>query len=121
MESLILTLRGIERSGALDTRIREIFERLQRCNDRLISCHVTLVRDPAGDPAAVEAKIHLSVPGAQIHADSLDCRGEPHTDVFSALRDAYDSARRQLRDLKRDGTRSSFVDAVRKFTSRRTT
>lgn len=121
MESLILTLRGIERSGALDARIRDMFERLQRCDDRLTSCHVTLMRDPAANPAAVEARIHLSVPGAQIHADSLGSQGAPHTDVFSALRDAYDSARRQLRDLKRDGTRSSLVDAVRKFTSRRRT
>jgi hypothetical protein len=62
--------------------------------------------EPVG---SVAAKIHVSVPGAQIHADSVNRDGVGHTDVFLALRDAYDSARRQLRDLQRDGRSGSVV------------
>lgn len=119
MESLILTLRGVERSGALESRVREMHQRLQRLNDRMTLCHVTIVRESAANPDAVVAKIHLSVPGAQIHAESGEAHGHAHTDVFLALRDAYDSARRQLRDLKRDSLKSSLIGAVRKLKPRR--
>ena len=97
-----------ERSGALESRVRELCERLRRCNDRITQCHVTVVGDPGSYSGGVEVRIHLSLPDAQIHADSLG--GAPHTDVFGALRDAYDSARDQLRNLKRDSSRSSLVN-----------
>jgi ribosome-associated translation inhibitor RaiA len=119
MGSLILTLRGVERSGALESRVREIHERLQRCNERMTLCHVTIVRDAAQSPQLVQAKIHVSVPGAQIHADSGDHPAAAHSDVFAALRDAYSSARRQLRDIAKEGAKSSLVETVKKLTGRR--
>jgi len=112
MQSLILTFRGIERSGAVETRIREIGERLRRCNERITFCHVTVMGGLKESVETVAVKIHVSVPGAQIHADSVNPDGAGHTDVFLALRDAYDSARRQLQDLQRDGRRSKLVSAA---------
>ena len=108
--ALTLTCRRCERSGALEARVREFGERLRRCNDRIRQCHVIVLgaAEHLGGDGSVEVKIHLSLPGAQIHADSLDI-GTAHTDVFIALRDAYDSARSQLRDLQRDSGSSSLV------------
>lgn len=123
MQSLIFTLRGIQRTAALEARVREIGDRLRRCNERISQCHVTVLGGeevpvflssamPDG-PAGVAAKIHLSLPGAQIHADSIRWNGVRHTDVYLALREAYDGARQQLRDLHRDGPGSSLVKAAR--------
>jgi ribosome-associated translation inhibitor RaiA len=119
MQSLMVTFRGVERSGAVETRIREIGERLRRCHDRITHCHVSVVGglDESGDTVA--AKIHVSVPGAQIHAESINPRDVGNTDVFRALRGAFDNARRQLRDLQRDARTSRLAGASAGVAGRR--
>jgi hypothetical protein len=110
--SSVVTFRGIERSGAVEARIREIGERLQRCHDRITYCHISVLGGLGESGEAVAAKIHVSVPGAQIHADSLTPNGAGNTDIFRALGSAYDNARRQLRDLQRDGRTSRLAGAT---------
>jgi putative sigma-54 modulation protein len=116
---LTFTFCRIARSGALEARIRETAEGLRRCDDRIAHCHIILISlaeegVPAGgvNQASVTVKIHVSVPCAQIHADSTGRDGKRHTDVFLALRDAYESARRQLRDLQRDGGKARLFSGV---------
>jgi hypothetical protein len=121
MEFLAFTLRGLERSGALEARIRDLGDRLRRCDRRITLCHVTVERTggeaqaaAAGAPesgAGVTARIRVSVPGAEIHADGVAANGTRHADAFLALRDAYESARRQLRELQREGRRTSLLRA----------
>ena len=119
MHSIIISFQGIERSGALEARMRELAERLRRCNERITLCRVTVAGrqghhgTPGHPGGVVEARIHLSVPGAQIHADSGRVDGVPLTDPYRALRAAYDNARRQMLDLERDGRSSSLVSAAR--------
>jgi Sigma 54 modulation protein / S30EA ribosomal protein len=110
--TLTLTFRHIERSGALEARAREFGERLRRSHDRISHCHITVLGEAQDGGLGVVVKIHVSVPGAQIHADGVAPDGAQHQDVFLALRDAYESARRQLMDLRRDGTRSSLVSGA---------
>ncbi|MGO9515260.1 MAG: HPF/RaiA family ribosome-associated protein [Steroidobacteraceae bacterium] len=105
-----LTFRHIERSGALEARVREMGERLRRYHAGITQCRVTVDGDGA-DGAPYAVKIHLSVPVAQIHADSTHRNGAGHADVYAALRDAYMSARRQLQDLQRDCKSSLLGDA----------
>jgi len=105
-----LTFRHIERSGALEARVREIGERLRRRHESITQCRVT-VEGNRGDGAPYVVKIHLSVPGAQIHADSTYQNGAGHADVYLALRAAYASARGQLQDLQRDCKSSLLADA----------
>jgi len=110
--TLTLTFRHIERSGALEARAREFGERLRRSHDRISHCHITVLGESGDGGFAIGVKIHVSVPGAQIHADGVAPDGAQPQDVFIALRDAYESARRQLLDLRRDGTRSSLVSGA---------
>jgi hypothetical protein len=67
-------------------------------------CHMTLEgpnsRRDGGAPYLV--KIDLTVPGAQIHADSLHVDGAGHKDIYLALRDAFNNAKRQLQALHRN-------------------
>jgi hypothetical protein len=60
-----------------------------------------------GGGAPYLVKIDLTVPGAQIHADSLHVDGAGHKDIYLALRDAFNNAKRQLQTLDRDRFRST--------------
>ena len=99
-----ITFRHIDHSGALEDRARKLGSRLGRFSERIMHCHMTLVgpgnRRDGGAPYIV--KIDLTVPGAQIHADSLHIDGAGHKDIYLALRDAFNNAKRQLQDLHRD-------------------
>ena len=104
-----ITFRHIDHSGALEDRARKLGSRLERFGKRIMQCHMTLegpgsCRD-GGAPYVV--KIDLAVPGAQIHADSLHVDGAGHEDIYLALRDAFNNAKRQLQDLHRDEFRSA--------------
>ena len=104
MTLLTLTFRHVPRTAALEARVRESVQRLERVNDRIAQCHLTLEgpEQPADAAGRYAVRIELSVPGAQIHADSLQQSGEPPHDVFSALREAFDNAKRQLQSLRWD-------------------
>ncbi len=110
-----LTFQHIERTGALEARMREVAERLRRHHDDITHCHITVEDrlDDAPGMAPYAAKIHLSLPGAQIHADSIGPSGEGHEDVNAALRAAYAAVSRQLQGLKLDRGKSSLIDGVR--------
>jgi ribosome-associated translation inhibitor RaiA len=93
-----------DRSPALEARARELVERLYRFNERISACAVTVQGRPGsqlrGAPFVV--KIELAVPGAQIHADSHHGPEIAHDDVYVALREAFENAKRQLQDLHRE-------------------
>jgi ribosome-associated translation inhibitor RaiA len=99
---LTLTFRHLPRSGALEASARDIGERLQRLNGRIKACHIVLegIAGPAAGVGRYRVKIHLSVPGAQIHAESAPSGGDDHREL-NALHSAYDNAKRQLEKLKR--------------------
>jgi len=88
------SFRDLERSSMLHERLRELVRRLQRCDERIDHCHLTVGRR--------EVQIDLSVPGAEIHAHSESGGPSDPGDVFVALNAAFDDARRQLQDLHRE-------------------
>jgi hypothetical protein len=96
-----LTFRHLPRSGALEASARDLGDRLQRLNDRMTACHIVFEGTPetvGGVPFRV--KIHVSVPGAQIHAESARQSDARHTLNHSPLRSAYENAKRQLERLR---------------------
>jgi ribosome-associated translation inhibitor RaiA len=110
---ITLSFRHLDRSGALEDRARKLGSRLECYNERITHCHITLegpdTRSDTRAPYLV--KIDLIVPGAQIHADSLHVDGAGHKDIYLALRDAFNNARRQLQELQHD--RSGAARMVR--------
>jgi putative sigma-54 modulation protein len=104
-----ITFRHIDHSGALEDRARKLGSRLRRFSERIIQCHMTLEGpdNPRGGGAHYFVKIDLAVPGAQIRADSLHVDGAGHEDIYLALRDAFNNAKRQLLALDRDQFRSA--------------
>ena len=106
---MTLTFRHIDHSGALEDRARKLGVRLERFSERITHCHMTLEGSGHGSNAGSRylVKIDLDVPGAQIHADSLHIDGAAHKDIYLALHDAFNSAKRQLQDLHRDRSKSA--------------
>lgn len=95
------TFRHLPRSGALEASARDICRRLQRLNDRMTACHIVFEGTPeASADAPFRVKIHVSVPGAQIHAESTGQADTRQTAVHNPLRSAYENAKRQLAKLK---------------------
>ena len=102
-----LTFRHIERSGALEERARKLGQRLARFHGHITQVHMTL-EGPGGCAdrrRAYLAKIDLAVPSAHIHADSLHADGVGHEDIYLALRDAFNNAKRQLQHLSSSSPR----------------
>jgi ribosomal subunit interface protein len=90
-----ITLRNIDHSDALETHIREKTKKLECFFDHIISCRV-VVEMPhnhkhQGKPFNV--RLDIGVPGREIVVNR-----DRHEDVYVALRDAFDAARRQLED-----------------------
>jgi hypothetical protein len=106
-----LTFRHLLRSGALEAAARDVGSRLQRSNSRITACHIELEgnADAPGEGGPHKVKIHLSVPGAQIHAEGTQQHGEGHGLARNALHTAYDNAKRQLENLKRLHIRPDFA------------
>lgn len=95
---LQVTLRDMPHSDALDTHIREKAQKLEQFYSGLIGCRVVVEKSGKhhhqGNPFNV--RIDLTVPGSEIVVDRQE-----NEDVYVALRDAFDAAKRQLEDYAR--------------------
>jgi ribosomal subunit interface protein len=95
---LQITLRDIPHSDALDTHIREKAQKLEQLYSGLIGCRVVVEQSGKhhqhGNPFNI--RIDLTVPGSEIVVDRQE-----NEDVYVALRDAFNAAKRQLEDYVR--------------------
>jgi ribosomal subunit interface protein len=85
-------------SAAVEARIREHMDRLERFHNRITGCHV-IVEAPAGHRrhgAPYDITIDLTVPGREVAIRTGHAEREDHTDVYVAIRDAFDAVKRLL-------------------------
>ncbi len=98
-----LTFRHIDHSAALEKRAHELLARIERFHRAIVDCHVVVEGPSAhhakGAPFTVT--VDLSLPGSTVHVNSAKSLRPSHEDPYVALRDAFDIAKRQLRDLTR--------------------
>lgn len=101
---LRITFRHMEPSPVVEARVREHVERLERFHGRITGCHVVVEAPPAHrhKGAPFDVKIDLTVPGSEIRVRSERTEHEAHMDVYVALRDAFDAAKRLLQDHARE-------------------
>lgn len=96
---LLITMRNVPRSDALEARIRESAAKLEQFHSRITSCRVT-IDQPERHPRQGRqfgVCIDVRAPGHEEVVSTL----KHHEDVYVALREAFDSARRQLDDAVR--------------------
>jgi ribosomal subunit interface protein len=92
---LQVTFRNIEHSDAIEAHVREKAEKLETFFDSIMSCRV-LVEAPhqhKHQGKVFNVRIDIGVPGSEIVVNR-----ELDEDVYVALRDAFDAAKRQLVD-----------------------
>jgi len=95
---LQITFRDIPHSPAIEARIRKKAEKLESCYERIMGCRV-VVETPQRHKhqgKLYQVRIDLTVPGAELVVNH-----NLNEDVYVALRDAFDAARRQLEDYAR--------------------
>ncbi|MGI8724925.1 MAG: HPF/RaiA family ribosome-associated protein [Methyloceanibacter sp.] len=97
---LNISFRNMDPSEAVETRIREKAEKLERLCDRIVSCEVVVEAPHRNHHKGklYDVRINLSVPGEDINVGRTGPQNHAHEDVYVALRDAFAAATRQLED-----------------------
>jgi ribosomal subunit interface protein len=96
---LQITARDIGLTDAIKTEIAERAEKLDKFYDRIMRCKV-MVECPKrhqNDGKLYNLRIVIKVPGAE-----LTVKRELNKDLYVAIRDAFDAARRKLEDFARE-------------------
>jgi ribosomal subunit interface protein len=93
-----ITIRDMEHSDALETHIRDKVNKLDEFFDRIMSCRVVVEMPHKHHHQGkhFNVRLDIGVPGSElvINRDHAE-------DVYVALRDAFDAAKRQLEDYAR--------------------
>jgi ribosomal subunit interface protein len=95
---LQITFRDIEHSDAIEAHIREKAEKLETFFEPIMSCRVVveMPHQHKNQGKFFNVRIDIGVPGSEIVVNR-----DRHEDVYVALRDAFDAAKRQLDDYSR--------------------
>ncbi|MBI2960796.1 MAG: HPF/RaiA family ribosome-associated protein [Betaproteobacteria bacterium] len=103
---LQVTVRNLPHSEALEARIRKKAAKLEEFHPRITSCRVTVeeLRKHQHQGRQFQVSVDVRVPGREVVANLA--RNE---DVYVALRDAFDGAKRQLEEVARQ-TRGDVKD-----------
>jgi ribosome-associated translation inhibitor RaiA len=93
---LQITVHGMEHSAALDAGIRERAAKLEEFYPRMIGCHVTVDKPHRHhhQGGQYDVKIDMHLPGRP----EVMVNRQHAEDVFVALRDAFDAAKRKLEE-----------------------
>ena len=93
---------GLDKSDAIETRVREKFAKLQRHFDRMSGCRVVL-EAPHRNPAKAkvfQVRIEISVPGGKPIIVNHEREGaHANEDLALTIRDAFDAALRRVDEL----------------------
>ncbi len=100
---LQITFRDMEHSDAIAARIQEKVEKLEQYHDRIMGCRV-VVEAPHRhhhQGKIYNVRVDITVPGGEIVVNRDPGLDHSHEDIYVAIRDAFDEAKRQLQDLAR--------------------
>ncbi len=95
---LQITIRDVEHSEALEAHIRDKVNKLEEFFENIMSCRVVVEMPHKHHHQGKQfnVRIDISVPGSEIVVNH-----DNHEDVYVALRDAFDAAKRRLEDYAR--------------------
>lgn len=97
---LRIVFRGMSPSESVEARIRERAELLEQFDAQLIGCRVVVEarHQHHHQGRLYHLRIELEVPGREIVISRDPSEHHAHEDVYVAIRDAFDEARRRLED-----------------------
>jgi ribosomal subunit interface protein len=95
---LQITVRNASVSEAVHNDIREKASKLDQYSDHIIGCRVTVDNPHRHQHQGMLYKVQIDL---TVHGSELVVKLHPHEDIYVAVRDAFDAARRQLEDYER--------------------
>jgi len=100
---LQITFRNMQPSEVMEQNIRERAEKLDLFCDQIMSCRVVVEAQHKHHQQGnvFHVRIDLTVPGDELAVSRDPGKDHAHEDVYVAIRDAFDAARRQLEDFGR--------------------
>jgi cold shock CspA family protein/ribosome-associated translation inhibitor RaiA len=95
-----VTFKEMPPSPAVEARIREEAAELEQFSDRVVRCRVVVERPHRHQRHGnlYSVRIDLTVPGHEIVVAREPSQHHAYEDVYVAVRDAFEAARRQLQD-----------------------
>lgn len=99
-----ITFRHMDPSPAVEARIREKAEKLDRFSAQIMACRVVVEapHEHKHQGKLFHVRIDLTVPGGELVVSrGHNHQSHAHEDVYVALRDAFDAAKRRLEDYTR--------------------
>jgi len=104
---LQITFRNLDRSEAIEAKVRERAEKLDQYHDHIMSCRVAVeaLHKHHHQGNHYHVRVDVTVPGGELVANREPDEHSAYTDVYVAIRDAFDAIRRQLEDYGRRQSR----------------
>ena len=99
---LTTTFHHTARSARIEKEVQELAQRLGKVHPRIQQCEVVvdLPHHNHNKGNEYHIKIRLSIPGAPIVVTSTTPKHGDHTSLHNAIRDAFEAARRQLKQIR---------------------
>jgi ribosome-associated translation inhibitor RaiA len=99
-----ITFRNMEGTPALEEHIRRRIEELEKTHPHIVGCDVVVdaPQKEACHGNGVRRRITCRVPGPDIHVERHVGRSGADEDVNLAIHEAFDAARRKLKEQKRE-------------------
>jgi ribosomal subunit interface protein len=109
-----ITFRNLDRSEAIEAKIRERAEKLDEYYDRIMSCRVAVEAQHKHHHQGnnYHVRVDVTVPDGELVASREPDEHHSYTDVYVAIRDAFDTMCRQLEDHGRRERRQVKSHAV---------
>ncbi len=101
---LEITFDNLERSPAMEARVRDLVTQLEKVGPQIIRCHVTIEAPHKHHRQGnlFHVSLRITVPGREIAVSHDHQADHAREDPYVALRDAFRAARRQLQDHVRE-------------------
>lgn len=98
-----ISFKDIDPSPAVEARIREKIEELEKFHPRIIACHVVVAapHKSGHKGRTYDIRIRLDIPGAELVVSRDTGADHSHEDIYVAIRDSFNEARRRLEDQVR--------------------
>jgi ribosomal subunit interface protein len=103
---LQVSFRNMDSSPAVEADVRDKAARLERFHERITSCRVVVEAPHRHHRKGMlyDVRLDITVPGEEIVVQRSGPENQAHEDVYVAVRDAFDAARRRLEDHVRRTT-----------------
>src|SRR6188508_1609084 len=97
---LQISFHNLSHSPAVEAKVRQRVQKLERICEDITACRVAIEAPHRHHLSgnAYTVQVELSVPGEKLVANRQPGEGREYTDLHVAIRDAFDSMRRQLKN-----------------------